>query len=154
MRPEAAVQAVQDALRQWRRLRGRGMHRSTSRERLVRLREASLSPEAAETLAARDLVQSGDGRWHWSADRILYGPPPARYTLDQVHQMLDALAVPTLLLVAASGRWREWVIDCAARLNSAEIQELDAGHHLHLEPASRDVAAERVGAFLREEDHD
>ncbi|MBF2754143.1 MAG: alpha/beta hydrolase [Gammaproteobacteria bacterium AqS3] len=154
MRPQGPVEALRSGLRQWRRLRGRDMYRSPSRERLVRLRESSLSPDAAETLAARDLVQSDDARWRWSADRILYGAPLARYTLDQVYELLGALAVPTLLLVASSGRWREWVIDCAARLNSAEIQELEAGHHLHLEPESRDVAAERVSAFLREEHHD
>lgn len=146
---QGALVAVRDAMRDWRKLETRVSRGVSSREQLARPLKRKLSEAVAETLLTRG-SEERNHRWHWRADRILYGQQPYRYTLKQIYALLAEMHTPTLVLVASQNPWRDWVLDCAQRLPDSRVVECEGSHHMHLEPDTSSEVSNRVLEFCRE----
>jgi pimeloyl-ACP methyl ester carboxylesterase len=103
----------------------------------------------------RPLVERGltetDGGWRWRSDPRLTRPSPTRLAESQVHALLRGIDAPAALLLARPAT--AYLPDAPMRARAAcvrdiAVEQLDGGHHLHLEhPAA--VAAWAVAATQR-----
>ncbi len=112
----------------------------------------ALSRDAAERLLTRGMRQRADGRYVWSTDKRLRLPSLMRFSEPQIVACIQAIAAPTLLIMAESGMLplASASADYAARISHfKQLTQvtLPGGHHLHLDESPRQVA-EVVSTFL------
>jgi len=132
-----------------RRLLQADNRRFPSVEAAVESRAArGLSGEAATLLVERNLRDGPDGV-AWMTDPRLRGASAVKMTQGQIRAVLQALHMPTLLLLArdTSAQMRE-ITDSASRLlHDVVVQTIDGGHHFHMEDCVAEVAR-HVTQFL------
>ncbi|ANB19707.1 alpha/beta fold hydrolase [Dokdonella koreensis] len=101
----------------------------------ARLAAGGLSAAAARPIVERGL-QAVDGGLAWSSDARLRLASPARFTEDQVLDLLAGIDAATLLVLTEPETAylpRAWIERRAAEVAAIEIVRLAGGHHLHLE---------------------
>lgn len=107
-------------------------------------------PAAARLLVERNLRPCAGG-YTWTTDLRLRGASAVKMSGGQIAAVLDALAMPTLLLLAEEGFGKHpEVLDRARRhISGLEVEVIAGGHHFHMEPGVAAVA-ERIDAFLQQ----
>ena len=107
-----------------------------------------LSRAAAEMLVRRSIKGCQRGLT-WSTDPRLHGASAVKLTDGQIRAVLLCLEMPTLLMAAQSNarRMPDMVRQAKECIPSVLVEEVEGGHHFHMESATADVA-QRILAFL------
>lgn len=111
--------------------------------------DKGLSDRAARALVERNLRQCPGG-YTWTMDPRLQGASAVKLTRGQVHAVLGALTMPTLLLLASSGLGgKHKHMEQMARNSIPEvrIEYVDGGHHFHME-SSVEAVAMKIAEFF------
>lgn len=125
--------------------------------------EGRVFESLARALESRGAAESGDeglaaivqrnlasrpGGWAWRTDPRLRGASAVKMSLGHIEAMLEALAMPTLLLLAEAGFAGRAELTALARghIRQLELERFAGGHHFHLEPAAP-ALAERIARF-------
>ena len=122
---------------------------ATVEEAIASRSEAGISASAATLLAERNL-QPCEGGVTWRTDPRLHGASAVKLTEGQVQAVLQALAMPTLLLLAEGGlggRHPEVAATAERSIRLLEMERVAGGHHFHME-TPLDTVADRIGGFL------
>lgn len=96
-----------------------------------------LSREGARALAERGLVGDDLAGWQWRIDPRLRGASAVKMSESNIRAVLGAVRAPALLLQAKRGLMHSHPMAEIARdyLSSLRVEQVDGGHHFHLEPA-------------------
>ena len=140
--PTAAVAQLKKAVNWHSRPQRRGKACFPSVELAVKARRMSggeISQEAAEQLVRRGLKQQGEG-WVWRSDSRLLAPSALRLGPEQAAELVQAIAVPTLLVAAAGGSVAQQVTKLVERPQTVTVKRVEGRHHLHLEATAPTVA--------------
>jgi pimeloyl-ACP methyl ester carboxylesterase len=113
-----------------------------------RAAKGGLSSAAARLLAGRGTEVQGGEEVSWRHDPRLIFTSPHYYTEEQVLAVLQAVEVPTVLVMAEEGllQRRPTTAGRCAALANLKVVHLPGGHHLHMENPAAVAAA--LGAFL------
>ncbi|SDI67267.1 alpha/beta fold hydrolase [Billgrantia gudaonensis] len=113
-----------------------------------------IDAETAEPLVRRNLERLPDGHLRLRTDGRLLWPSPLRLTPEQVMAVLGAIRCPTLLIEGENGILGERSAAKAARAAVGGLVRgvLPGGHHLHLEPSSAPMVAERLAEWIMARD--
>lgn len=113
-------------------------------------RERGLPAAAARRLVERNLCPCPGG-FTWTTDPRLRGASAVKLTAGQNRAVLEALSVPTLLLLAAEGlgRQRELAVNAKRHVGNLITEQVDGGHHFHMETNVAGVAR-RLERFLED----
>ena len=104
--------------------------------------------------AARVLVERGhtevEGGITWRTDPRIRYPTPLRHSRDQIDLLLKDSTSPALLLVAEQGdKWYQGEIENAREHHpNLQVEYMPGTHHIHLEPATVEVVATSIRAFM------
>ena len=144
---ERAPATLAEALAQEAKLAGAAPRVFPSFEAAVaaRLRDSDLDAESASRLVERGSEQV-EGGVRFSFDPRLRTRSRVRFTEEQVHAFLRAIACPVLAVRALQG-WpfpEELIAARAAAIPDLRVIEVDGGHHVHL------THPERVATAVRE----
>jgi pimeloyl-ACP methyl ester carboxylesterase len=107
-----------------------------------------LSVASAKILAERNL-RDCPGGVTWTTDPRLRGASAVKLTETQIKAVLNALNMPTLLMLAQDASMQPpGLADFARRcIEHLTVQTIEGGHHFHMESRVKDVAY-RVEQFL------
>ena len=107
-----------------------------------------LSRAAAEMLVKRS-VRGCQRGLTWTTDPRLHGASAVKLTDGQIRAVLLGLEMPTLLIAAQTNarRMPDMVQQAKEYIPSVLVEEVEGGHHFHMESATADVA-QRILAFL------
>lgn len=107
-------------------------------------------PAAARLLVERNLRESPDGP-AWSTDPRLRGASAVKLTQGQIRAVMQALQMPTLLMLAreSSAQMRELAEFVSRDIARLTVQTIEGGHHFHMEDGVADVARQ-ITEFLTE----
>jgi len=122
---------------------------ATVEEALSSRLDRGIGEEAARLLVERNLGPCGGG-YTWTTDPRLQGASAVKLTAGQVQAVLEALAMPTLLLLARDGagaRRPDMRVEAERRIDRLEWEIVPGGHHFHMEAQAGPVA-QRIGRFL------
>lgn len=107
-----------------------------------------LSRAAAEILVRRGIRGCQRGLT-WTTDPRLHGASAVKLTDGQIRAVLSGLEMPTLLMVAQTNA--RGIPDMVRRakeyIPSVLVEDIEGGHHFHMESATAGVA-QRILAFL------
>jgi len=110
-----------------------------------------MEKQAIERIVKRGLKEQG-GHYVWSSDPRLRLPSSIKLNEDQCRAYAKSLVVPNLLLLASGGLGKRLelkeFIEAYSHIHSEEI---DGGHHLHMEGQAA-VLAEKITAFYNRVD--
>jgi pimeloyl-ACP methyl ester carboxylesterase len=111
--------------------------------------ERGLSHSAARLLVERNL-QACAGGYTWTTDPRLRGASAVKLTAGQNQAVLEALDMPTLLLMAQEGFGRHPEVAANAKryIRNLTVEKIDGGHHFHME-ACVSTVAQRIVDFLQ-----
>ncbi|MEH6587851.1 MAG: alpha/beta hydrolase [Halioglobus sp.] len=115
--------------------------------------EQGLNFEAARLIVGRNLLQV-DGGYTWTTDPRLRGASAVKMTTRQVDAVLQALAMPTLLLMADSGFSKTHAKKFSSlgeRIPGVILETFPGGHHFHMEQGVATLG-ERIQLFLFSEE--
>ncbi len=107
-----------------------------------------LAAAAARLLVERNLRVCSQGVT-WTTDPRLRGASAVKLTKAQSRAVLNALSMPTLLMLArATSARAPQVLEQAQRcIEGLTVHTIDGGHHFHMEPCVSEVAL-RMQRFL------
>lgn len=116
----------------------------------VATRKAGALPEAAVRLLVERNLRSCEGGYTWTTDLRLRGASAVKLSERQVHGVLRALSMPTLLLLAEDGLGKQVEIaaHATASIRQLEIHNIAGGHHFHMEPGAA-IVAQQIHRFLQ-----
>jgi pimeloyl-ACP methyl ester carboxylesterase len=113
----------------------------------VTARENSQLPvtqAAAVLLCSRGLLHLPDGRWTWRNDKALMLPGAIRWDEMAVLDLLRAVDIRTLVVMAESGWMTKMTSDILdnrmAALKSGTVKFVPGGHHFHMDDAAEPIA--------------
>lgn len=112
--------------------------------------ERGIGESSARLLAERNLMPC-EGGYTWTTDPRLRGASAVKLTTGQAEAVLQALDMPTLLLLASAGfggRHPDLVATARRCVPRLEMAQVDGGHHFHMESGARDAAG-RIVEFFR-----
>ena len=115
--------------------------------------EQGLNFEAARLIVGRNLLQV-DGGYTWTTDPRLRGASAVKMTTRQVDAVLQALAMPTLLLMADSGFSKTHAKKFSSlgeRIPGVILETFPGGHHFHMEQGVATLG-DRIQMFLFNEE--
>lgn len=112
---------------------------------------AQLNSDAAALLVERG-VKACEGGLTWTSDRRLYGASAVKLTDGQIRAVSQGLTMPTLLLLAESGRMdqSEAFNALLAQNEALVVERVVGGHHFHMETPLAPLSL-RISSFLQEE---
>ena len=112
-------------------------------------RERGLPATAARLLVERNLCACPGG-FTWTTDARLHGASAVKLTTGQNAAVLQALVMPTLLLMAEDGHGRhsEVVATAQQHIRDLTTESVAGGHHFHMEQSVAAVA-QRIALFLQ-----
>src|SRR5690554_841612 len=148
---QAAPQQLADSILKSRELANKPLRIHSSLAAAVRARAQGLFPlsdKAAEALTQRG-VKAVEGGYVWSTDQRLLAPSSFYLTHEQVHAFIDRITARTRVILASAGLGQRYP-DIRAALTQfphLDVQELDGGHHLHIEAQAVQVA-ELINDFI------
>jgi pimeloyl-ACP methyl ester carboxylesterase len=107
-----------------------------------------LTPLAAATLVERNLCECAEGV-RWMTDPRLRGASAVKMTDAHIQAVLNALTMPTLLLLGQDslGRSPDAAHYARCHIPRLTVEILGGGHHFHMEDGVADVA-QRILQFL------
>ena len=107
-----------------------------------------LSRAAAEMLVRRSIRGCQRGLT-WTTDPRLHGASAVKLTDGQIRAVLAGLKMPTMLMAAPANAHRmpDMVQQARECIPSVLVEEVEGGHHFHMESAAADVA-QRMLTFL------
>jgi len=110
--------------------------------------DRGLPAETGRVLVERNLVTCQQGVT-WSTDPRLRGASAVKLTPGQISAVLQALSMPTLLLLSRSTSQRapQMLDDAQRYIAGLTLHIVDGGHHFHMEPCV-DVVAQYLLGFL------
>lgn len=114
----------------------------------ARLMATPMRAEDAARIVRRNL-RAVDGGFVWRSDPRLRLPSSTRLPEPAIRSILAAIEAPTLLVAASPAPpyfTREQRAERAACVRDLRIEEIEGGHHLHMERA--DVVGPRLREFL------
>jgi pimeloyl-ACP methyl ester carboxylesterase len=125
---------------------------TTSEEAVASRAARGLSSLAAATLVERNLSDCAAGV-QWITDPRLRGASAMKMTEEHIQAVLNALTMPTLLLLGRDslGRSAEAAQYAQRHIARLTVQILAGGHHFHMETGVADVAL-AIEQFLNAED--
>jgi pimeloyl-ACP methyl ester carboxylesterase len=111
--------------------------------------ERGLPLAAARLLVERNL-RSCPGGYTWTSDPRLRGASAVKLTAGQNQAVLEALDMPTLLLMAQEGfgRQPEGAASAKRYIGNLIVEQVAGGHHFHMEPCVA-MVAQRIVDFLQ-----
>jgi pimeloyl-ACP methyl ester carboxylesterase len=111
-----------------------------------------LNSLASATLVERNLFDSAEGV-QWITDPRLRGASAMKLTEEHIQAVLNALTMPTLLLLGQDslGRSPDTAHYAQRHIAHLTVEILPGGHHFHMEAGVADVAR-RIQHFLSAED--
>ena len=111
--------------------------------------ERGLQHSAARLLVERNL-RTCPGGYTWTTDPRLRGASAVKLTAGQNQAVLEALDMPTLLLMAQEGFGRHPEVAANAKryISDLTVEKIDGGHHFHMESCVSTVA-QRIVDFLQ-----
>ncbi len=152
--PSVAEEQYATQLRKFVQDKKRLLQRDTrvfeSVEAAVATREGpGLSHSAACLLVERNLRACAGG-YTWTTDPRLRGASAVKLTDGQNQAVLAALSMPTLLLMAQEGfgRHPEIAANAGRYISDLTVEQVDGGHHFHMEPCVA-MVAQRIVDFLQ-----
>ncbi len=101
-----------------------------------------LGDDAAQRLTQRG-VKAVDGGYTWSTDQRLLAPSSFHLTRGQIHAFIDRIEAKTRVILGHEGLPKLYP-DFRAALApypQLDVQQIEGGHHLHLEAQAPQVAA-------------
>ena len=96
---------------------------------------SGLAAELARPIVERGLIET-EGGWRWRSDPALTRPGTSRLAESQIHALLRGIAAPTSLLLAQPATSylpstpMQRRAECVPHIT---VEQMDGGHHLHLE---------------------
>jgi len=119
-------------------------------EAVTQRQKAGLHADAAKTLAMRSLKPCNDG-FSWTTDRRLFGASAVKLTEGQNRAVMQGLTMPSLLLLAESGRIAssEAFKETLRYSPSLRVEYVPGGHHFHMEEPLVSLVT-RINSFLQE----
>jgi len=108
-----------------------------------------LSHSAVEGIVRRN-IRRCEGGYTWTTDPRLHGASAVKLTEAQIQAVLDALAMPVLLLLArdAAGEQRAWLEEHArSHITGVIVESITGGHHFHMEDSAPEVSA-KIATFF------
>lgn len=108
-------------------------------------------PKEAATLLVERNLRHCDGGVTWVTDPRLHGASAVKLTKTQIVAVLQALDMPTLLLLARHGSGQIPEVATMARefITSLTIDIVEGSHHFHMEPCVNDIA-QSISSFLHD----
>jgi len=102
--------------------------------------ERGLSVAAAKLLVERNLRVCPEGVT-WTTDPRLYGASAVKLTEAQIKAVLNALHMPTLLMLARnnSSQLPELADYARSQIESLTVRTIEGGHHFHMESPVHEV---------------
>lgn len=102
--------------------------------------------EAGGAMLSRDIVETGHGEWGFRFDPILRAAYCTCVTLEQARAYLGEVDIPAKMVRATgeSGNYPDVRKRWASAIDHLELQDMEGGHHVHLERAAE------VGGAARE----
>jgi pimeloyl-ACP methyl ester carboxylesterase len=149
--PGQALSALEKGLDQRARFRSRGdgtVYPDIAAVVAARAKVGGMSLEAAEALVARGLEPVADG-FRWRSDPRLTVASPNRFGEARIRAWLEAIASPTLLVLADPPMAYIDASMMAARLDIVKgmaVVRIPGHHHLHMEDP--EPVASAIRAFL------
>ena len=146
---DALPTQLRRAIEDKQRLVARKIRALPSMEKAIATRATpGMEPEAAALIAERNLRRVAEGV-AWRTDNRLRGASAVKLTTGHIEAVLAALSMPTLLLLASDGARRHPELAELARrhIASLQVEEIDGGHHFHMEKSAPRVAALLLALF-------
>ena len=114
--------------------------------------ERGLPRSAARLLVERNL-RTCTGGFTWTTDPRLRGASAVKLTVRQNQAVLEALVMPTLLLMAQEGFGQrpEVAANAERYIDKLTVEQITGGHHFHMESGVARVA-QRITGFLQGRD--
>ncbi|MEP5569627.1 MAG: alpha/beta hydrolase [Halioglobus sp.] len=115
--------------------------------------EQGLNAQASQLIVSRNLM-SVDGGYTWTTDPRLRGASAMKMTTSQVDTVLQALHMPTLLLMADEGLSASHTskfTSLGERIPGVMLETFPGGHHFHMEQGVATLAT-RIQLFLASEE--
>ncbi len=112
-------------------------------------RERGLPAEAAMLLVQRNLKPC-EGGYTWTTDHRLRGASAVKLSEEQVAAVLEALSMPTLLLLARGGlggRHKQLEALASRLIPDLTVSYVDGSHHFHME-AVLESQLSRITEFI------
>lgn len=131
-----------------RNIAAQGVYPSMAAAIDVRAKVGKFAKQYAQILATRGVDQVASG-YSWRYDPRLKLTSPARLTEPQVGAFITRIKCPTLIIKASHGlltEHNEIFSQRVALLNQFYLEEIDGGHHVHMENA--EAVAAVVNKFL------
>lgn len=113
---------------------------SRSEDAVASRTRRGLSEGAAKQLAERNLCAGPNGMT-WTTDPRLHGASAVKLTEAQIRAVLDALSMPTLLMLAdeTSDQWSGHVQSLQRSIDNLVVHTIKGGHHFHMESGVTEV---------------
>ena len=110
-------------------------------EARVRGGVAPLTPQAADLIARRSLLESSGG-WIWASDQHLTLPSLFRLEEQQIQVFIERLKMPVSLVLGETGFFVDpsFLPDRIKLCAAIRVETFKGGHHLHLEGAQQAIA--------------
>ena len=102
----------------------------------VAIRDDGSLPSAAARLLAERNLSPCEGGYRWTTDQRLRGASAVKLSAGQLQAVLQALTMPTLLLLAEEGLGGQHPqIEAQARqgISRLQVHTVPGGHHFHME---------------------
>jgi pimeloyl-ACP methyl ester carboxylesterase len=111
-------------------------------------KHVDLEPADMQALVERNLRPCAGG-YTWTTDLRLRGASAVKLSEGQIHAVLGALSMPTLLMLAEQGFGRQGEVAALAgqQIRRLQLEEVGGGHHFHMGPGAAMVAS-RISSFL------
>lgn len=100
-----------------------------------------MTREAASLLVERGLMAEGGG-WTWRTDPQLMLPSALRFSRGHALAFIEAIRSPVCLVLAKQGVFQKHpeMLGHIQDLQHIRVEEVEGGHHLHLESQAAEVA--------------
>lgn len=132
------------------RLLGRDNRVFATAEDALAARAGGTLPSAAARLLVERNLRACSGGYTWTTDPRLRGASAVKLTAGQTQSVLEALPMPTLLLMAQEGFTQHPLVAANAQryIKELELEPVEGGHHFHMEAGVVEVA-QRITRFLQ-----
>ena len=108
----------------------------------ARVQSGDISYSSVEILAKRGVSQTKDKKYFWNHDRYLKVPSPIRFTEEAVKVILNSIDKEVFTIYGTSplDLAKPHIKNRLTYYKSVKCEILPGGHHLHMEPSSRECA--------------
>ena len=111
------------------------VYRSIDEAAAARQAAGDLSAASARLIAARNLMQNGEGGFIWRTDRCLRRASPIYLVEDHVIDYLSKIKCESLLIRSSRGIVKNWerLSGRERHIGHLQIIDIEGGHHCHMD---------------------